>query len=646
MKKNLLFAFLAFYSLANSQTIEERKRVIETYDKEMQVSVERVINTFENERKSKIESYLIRNPDVKRQYVKDGIIYGIAEISEFGTPVFNRTFNQGAAQTIGANALQSGGELGLEINGENMVAGIWDGGIAMPNHVEFSGNRLIKKDSVANHYHATHVAGTIMAQGIDTKAKGMASVAKAHSYHWDNDIAAMQKFASQGYIVSNHSYGLASIHSSGYVLPTYYYGAYLASTYNADLVAYSNKSYQIVKSAGNDLDEWSYINPHKKGYELITAQGVAKNVLTVAAVENVSNYTGPSSVKLAYFSSPGPTDDGRIKPNIASKGVGVYSTYFDANNPTETNKYASMSGTSMASPGITGGVLLIQQYFNSLNGKFMKSATVRGLVQHTAKEAGDADGPDYRYGWGLADFKKSALTISGSKTGEAILEENILENGTDYTKEFNVNGDTEPLIVSISWTDLPAANYNSKRATDPDDIYLVNDLDVRVIDTQGNTYYPWKLNGKNPSLAATKGDNLVDNFERIDILKPVAGKYTVKVSHKGDLKELNAANSQVSGNQEYTLLVTGANIKTLGNEDISTTEFKTKIYPVPAHGNINVSVNQKVDFTIFDMAGKIISVGNLTDGENKVDITGLTTGVYLIKLNNGTKIETKKIIVQ
>ena len=107
-----------------------------------------------------------------------------------------------------------------------------------------------------------------------------------------------------------------------------------------------------------------------------------------------------NSVNINSSSSQGPTDDLRIKPDITGNGTNVYSTYEDFDS-----HYASISGTSMASPNVMGSLLLLQQYYNEVNGSFMRAATLKGLALHTADDAG-SNGPDAVFGWGLMNSKK------------------------------------------------------------------------------------------------------------------------------------------------------------------------------------------------------------------------------------------------
>ena len=167
---------------------------------------------------------------------------------------------------------------------------------------------------------------------------------------------------------------------------------------------------------------------------------------------------------------------------------------------------------------------------------------------HTADEAGSYIGPDYEFGWGLVNAQKSAIAIrdknSTTSTSKSVIEELNLANNATFTKTVTAGG-TNPLKISISWTD-PQAPTNNSGTVDPTTKYLVNDLDIKVV-KDGVNYYPWKLQGMvapydSPSNNST---NDVDNFERVDINNP-SGTYTISVTHKGTLS---------GGNQNFSLIV-------------------------------------------------------------------------------------------
>ena len=115
------------------------------------------------------------------------------------------------------------------------------------------------------------------------------------------------------------------------------------------------------------------------GYDCLPQNGCAKNVLTVGAVNDITGgWTQASDVVMSSFSSWGPTDDGRIKPDIVANGVNVYSCDDDANND-----YTYKDGTSMAAPSTTGTLALLQEYYQSLRGGTMSAASLKGLVMRS-----------------------------------------------------------------------------------------------------------------------------------------------------------------------------------------------------------------------------------------------------------------------
>ena len=143
----------------------------------------------------------------------------------------------------------------------------------------------------------------------------------------------------------------------------------------------------------------------------------------VAATFEVLDYEDASDVFMSSFSSWGPTDDGRIKPDISAKGVNMYSSTGASNG-----SYANFSGTSMAAPNVSGSLLLLQQHYNDLNGEYMLASTLRALALHTADEAGFAPGPDYRFGWGLLNTQRAAQVISQDSNESMIITETLDAN--------------------------------------------------------------------------------------------------------------------------------------------------------------------------------------------------------------------------
>ncbi len=417
--------------------------------------------------------------EIKKK-MPNGNIAELQKVSNDGTPIYYTTYNVGAGITTRANTLNSGGSLGLSVNGQGMTVGIWDGGALRLTHQAFQG-RATQGDNVSfsscngNTGHATHVAGTMVAGsgfGASGNAQGMAYQADIVGHDWNNDLAEATSQANGGLLLSNHSYGYAAFNQQGQLqLPVHWFGKYLDDARDWDQIMFNAPYYQMVNAAGNDRQSQAQIN-NKSGYDILTGHSVSKNAIVVAAVNEVSNYTGASSVTMSSFSNWGPTDDGRIKPDISAKGVNVYSTYCSSNS-----SYQSLSGTSMASPNATGTMLLVQQHYKDLNGGFMYASMLRGLMLHTADEAGSAAGPDYRFGFGLMNAKKAAEIVT-ENGGASRLESHVLNNGASYSTTFTTDG-SAPLVVTIAWTD-PAGNIVTSETVDLNVKSLVNDLDLRV----------------------------------------------------------------------------------------------------------------------------------------------------------------------
>lgn len=545
---------------------------------------------------------------------ENGSGHELQGVSEEGLPIYNKTLNQGSAVTARVDKINSGGSMGLNLNGQNMRVGVWDQNHPRLTHQDFGGRAVVADASAtAESFHSTHVLGTIISSGANNSAgRGLAYQAEAWVNNWTNDITEMIILANSGLLVSNHSYS-----TSPNPIPTYYFGSYRENARDVDNAMFNAPYYQVVIAAGNDRN--SGLNPGKEGNDLLYSKGTSKNGIVVAAVNQVSNYTGPSSVSMSGFSSYGPTDDFRIKPDISAKGVSVLSTTNETNNIS----YASSQGTSMAAPAVSGVLLLLQQHYNNLYGTAlqpnMRSATLRGLVIHTASEAGSAAGPDHRFGWGLIDAGKAAQVLSGKGT-TSIIDEKTLTQGQTYTMDVVATG-TEPVVVTICWTDRPGSV--SPATVDFSSPRLVNDLDLRV-SKDGTTYFPWALTKNFSNPVAIKADNNVDNVEKIEINNPEAGdQYAVTISHKGNLNGTS---------QDYSLIITGVDA-TLSSSNFST-KGEVKVYPNPTNDILNVAVADfegEAVISLYDIRGaKLMSENKYISGETTLDISSYATGMYFL----------------
>ena len=530
---------------------------------------------------------------------KDGNMAVLVGVTKQGLPQYRINHNNIiAAATTRANQLWPSGTSGLSLTGSsaNMKnkMGIWDGGGVLGTHVELVG-RINQKDNPSSIIdHATHVAGTMIASGVNKLAKGMAygtqSIIAYDAFSAD-DIFQMSSEAA-GLVVSNHSYGyIAGWYQNPsknnrwefWGLPKdtadYQFGYYSDYSQALDSVSYNAPFYLMVRSAGNPRSTngpavgqpyYRYDSlgnmvsagnrpagiSNNDGYDIMESSGVAKNVLTVGAVSGLPlGYSKKEDVVMSSFSAWGPTDDGRIKPDIVADGVQVLSSI-----STSTTSYAAFDGTSMAAPNATGSLFLLQEYYSKLkSGAFLRSATLKGLAIHTADEAGTTPGPDYQFGWGLLNVEKAAAVITAavpsnnSSTSPHLLYENTLAQGQSFTTTVVASG-KGILKATICWTDVKGnVDTAASKLLNNRTKKLVNDLDIRITKGSGagsKTYLPWTLDVANPAAPAVPGDNITDNVERIDIDSTVPGQtYTITVTHKGTL---------VKGSQAYSLLISGA----------------------------------------------------------------------------------------
>lgn len=540
-----------------------------------------------------------------KQVREDGSVIELQFLRD-GFPVYYVTGNGVSAETISTNQVRPGGTTGLNLDGTGMVLYEWDAGKVLLSHQELTG-RITIGDPASNtdlHDHSTHVAGTLIAAGIDMSAVGMAYNGTLIDYDWDDDNSEMSAAGAGGALISNHSYsfitgwyynyrndGLWCWFGDTTVSETedYYFGFYDSEAQAWDNIAYNAPYLLICKSAGNDrtdcgpepggqhwvwdpdLDNWVYswqTRDPDGDYDCIGTRGSAKNLLTVGAVNDIQGgYEEVADVVATSFTSWGPPDDGRIKPDVVANGQHLWSPISTGNTD-----YAFKSGTSMSTPSVAGSAALLQEHYSELYRDYMLSSTLKGLIINTADEAGPAPGPDYMFGWGLMNTRTAADAITDKDEYSLIIEEE-LANSESYEISVTPNI-AETLTATLCWTDIPGTPVSPQ--VDPSDPMLVNDLDMRIT-RPGFTAYPWKLNPLNPTAAASNNsDNPVDNVEKIEISNPEPEIHTITITHKGTL----------TSPQTFSLIVTGIDSK------------PAEIDVNPALLDVNLSPDETADETL------------------------------------------------
>jgi hypothetical protein len=398
------------------------------------------------------------------------------------------------------------------LSGNGVDLGIWDNG-RVDDHLDFS-YRLTVVDSHASvGNHATHVAGTMAGSGANSAArggsayqwKGMAPGADIISYYWDNNLS------DHNGAINTHGIELSQ-NSWGYLIDNsicWYYGYYGwdADDYDQIVTGLYGRRIVVVFAAGNERG-YSHCAGYKP-YGNIPPPGTAKNVITVGA-------TNSNDDSMTWFSSWGPVDDGRVKPDVVAPGDevggewGIKSTYPE-------NSYYLDQGTSMAAPAVSGvSALLIQQYRSIYGGADPWPSTVKALLIHTAVDRGNP-GPDYAFGYGRVDAQAAADVLRARD-----LHQDSVSHGATNAYNITVPAGSASVKVTLVWDD-PAGTVNANPA-------LVNNLDLTLVEPNGiTTHFPWVLDSANPSHNATTGTDNINNVEQVYLASPTSGTWTVRV---------------------------------------------------------------------------------------------------------------------
>ena len=392
------------------------------------------------------------------------------------------------------------------LSGAGVDLGIWDGGPVFA-HTDFTG-RLTVVEGGTPDGHATHVAGTMAGDGTNSPLvgfpaghfRGMAPAADIFSWNFNGNTvnehnAGINTF---GIDVSQNSWGFV-VNNGNCAL----FGDYTATSRGYDQVVTGifGRRIPIAFASGNSRDDgicgMSTVPPFLN-YANVTPPGqTSKNVLAIGAINSDDS-------AMTAFSSWGPVDDGRLKPEIVAPGcsaggfVGVASTFTN-------NGYAVTCGTSMATPAVSGNIGLLLERYRAVcpaTGGDPLPSTVRALLVHTARDLDDASlflnrGPDYASGYGALDVKEAIDMLPFH------VEDDVAHGQVD-TYQITVTQQSD-LKVTLAWDDVPAATGAA--------VTLVNNLDLELVDPNGGIHRPWVLNPVSPSAAATR---TVDNRNVIE----------------------------------------------------------------------------------------------------------------------------------
>ena len=400
--------------------------------------------------------------------------------------------------------------------------------------------------------HGTHVAGSVLGDGTQSSGAitGIAPEARLYmqatevwtdwttyvenNYGYTDDYTLMGIPDDLRYMFDDAAATGAHIHTNSWGSSVA--GQYTTSSMQTDYSARNHSGMLILFSAGN-----SGVDGNSNGEiddDSLGAPATSKNVLTVGASENdrgsqISTEWGhwwPGSFPtdpinsdkmanntqgMAAFSSRGPVDDGRMKPDISAPGTFILSAKSRSTSSTgwlahSNSDYTYMGGTSMSTPLTAGASALIYQHLiDNLNHPDPTSALVKGIITVSAHDmtgqygsssngAGET-APNYHEGWGLLDLDKAVNT--------SWVDNESVNTGDTRGWKFTVPNGAPDLKVMVSWTDPPSTPSASTN--------LVNDIDFAVKDPSGN----WVEYGNN-----------LDNLIGTTISSPAAGMWEIHVN--------------------------------------------------------------------------------------------------------------------
>lgn len=514
--------------------------------------------------------------------------------------------------------------LSRNLTGAGVRASIWEanevGGVAgiLTNHLEFNSGRAVQVDGASPSHHATAVASVMAGGGIldvfqgstnrGKLLRGIAYAGELRGHNLTDFVDETSDAVLDGQSFSNHSYGTGSGWQEQFIDGDWWW-VWRSPAFWEDprLGMYSPPTASGLSSA--DLDEFVVIaethlpvfaagNANNVGpgtavryklpdgtvstadrdwingddnYDTVIAPATAKNVLTVGSITDINFSSG--NFGISGFSGMGPTDDGRIKPDLVAVGqrnatLGLEdslfaahrantATYYNGVTP-DSNNLTDLQGTSFAAPAVTGGLMLAEERRKQLfpGAAPLLASTWRAAAIHTALNFG-APGPKYFTGWGIFDAENLV----------ALLEEDAALGRGTLIKEFTVSTGVPKTFyvilpanatgeLTLAWSD-PAGNPPAfGTVVDDPTPMLVNNLDIVVTDTATlDDHLPWVLNpdlaGKNAAVRgapATRGTDDRNNVEKVTI---------DPVSHERRLLVTVTPNGALQGGSQKTSLVLG-----------------------------------------------------------------------------------------
>lgn len=420
------------------------------------------------------------------------------------------------------------------LDGAGVRVMVYDTGYGFSAHPDFGGRHRTRDNSGLSD-HATHVAGTIGGDGTASSGtyRGMAPAVEIESYGFEQAGGLQQGFlytdpgdlerdyddAINNLLVDLANNSLSSnVASNGF--PCHWMGNYGVTDVLIDTIVRGDGSHPLftrpfrsVWAAGNErqVSRCFGVEGFPAPYHSVSPPACAKNHITVGAVNSNDD-------SITFFTSFGPADDGRLKPDVVAPGCQTNEDLGVTSCSQSGGGYRSRCGTSMASPAVTGlAALLLQDYRRHYPGRpDFRNSTLKAVLAHTAEDLGPP-GPDYQSGYGSVRIQPAIDLVRDGDFLEAEVDQ-----GETYAAVVVVQPGEPTLKVTLAWDDVPGTpNVNPA---------LVNDLDLHVYGSENNLYYPWTLAPYTPDAPAVRtGPDRVNNIEQVVIDAPAPGPYRIEV---------------------------------------------------------------------------------------------------------------------
>jgi len=327
---------------------------------------------------------------------------------------------------------------------------------------------------------------------------------------------------------------------------------------DADNATPGDQPYILVFAAGN-------AGP---GSETLDSPASGKNVIAVGACENVPgtlaltyDLYGDGADTMADFSSRGPCEDGRIKPDVVAPGswiaslasssaadeAGVAWTVID-------NYYVYMGGTSMACPHGAGAAAALVQYYKAFHTNAIPSpALVKAALINSADELDESNGgpgpiPNNDEGWGRITLTNIINTnfAKAPRYYQYVDQTVLLTNSQVYEQHAFVQKRDQPLKITLAYTDV--AGFPGAIPA------LVNDLDLEVVGPDGTIYRGNQFSAGESIPNAPLADG-VNNVEAVHLSQPEPGDYRIRVRARNVVEDARLDTATVD--QDFALVISG-----------------------------------------------------------------------------------------